>query len=304
MGGGVPLGRFPSPLRYPGGKGKVANFMKLLFLENGLVGGEYVEPYAGGASVALSLLFEEYASHVHINDIDRSVYAFWSAVLNQPAELCGRIWDATLTMDEWHVQRAIQSDPDPEPLDLAFSTFFMNRCNRSGIISGGVIGGQDQTGTWKIDARFNRLDLTRRIEKVARYRDRISLSNEDALDFLEPWTNEDAEAALIYLDPPYYVKGEGLYENFYEHEHHVAIAKRVKGLAVPWVVSYDAAPQILKMYGFARSTKYSLSYSAADRYKGSEIMFFSPRLTVPQVDTPALVAPDTVAATLMRVVGV
>ncbi|HVF74593.1 MAG TPA: DNA adenine methylase [Acidimicrobiales bacterium] len=297
----MPLGRFPSPLRYPGGKGKVANFMKLLFLENGLVGGEYVEPYAGGASVALSLLFEEYASHVHINDINRSVYAFWWAVLNHPGELCRRIWDAQLTMDEWHVQRAVQNDADADPLDRAFSTFFMNRCNRSGIIGGGVIGGQDQTGTWKIDARFNREDLTRRIEKIARYRDRISLSDQDALAFLEPWVSGDAKASLIYLDPPYYVKGEGLYENFYEHEHHVAIADRVKALAGPWVVSYDAAPEILKLYNFARPTKYSLSYSAADRYKGSEIMFFSKGLRIPTVDTPALVSPEIVSEKLLGV---
>ena len=179
--------RFPSPLRYPGGKGKVANFMKLLFTENDFVGWDYVEPYAGGASVALALLFEDYAAHVHINDINRSVYAFWRVVLDQPDELCARILDTRVSTAEWRRQRKVQMAVDPAPLDLAFSTFFLNRTNRSGIITGGIIGGQGQDGTWKLDARYNKSDLVRRIQKVARFRGRITLTQLDAFEFLEPW---------------------------------------------------------------------------------------------------------------------
>lgn len=281
------LDLFPSPLRYPGGKRKVANFVKLLLLDNEFTGGEYVEPYAGGASVALALLFESYASHIHINDIDRSVHAFWRTVLDDTDELCKRIRDTKVTIAEWHRQRAVQAADDVCEIDLAFSTFFMNRCNRSGIISGGIIGGKQQTGGWKLDARYNKDDLIRRIEKVARFRSRISLTDEDAHDFLGTWTTPPDEATFIYLDPPYYVKGEGLYENFYEHEHHVAIAKRVRQLKTPWLVSYDAAPEILELYPRAASRRYSLSYSAADRYSGREVMFFSRRMVVPDVDSPA-----------------
>jgi DNA adenine methylase len=281
------LDLFPSPLRYPGGKRKVANFVKLLFLDNELTGGEYVEPYAGGASVALALLFESYASHIHINDIDRSVHAFWRTVLDDTDELCKRIRDTKVTITEWHRQRAVQAADDVYEIDLAFSTFFMNRCNRSGIITGGIIGGKQQTGGWKLDARYNKEDLIRRIEKVARFRSRISLTDEDAHDFLSTWTTSPGEATFIYLDPPYYVKGEGLYENFYEHAHHVAIAKRVRQLKTPWLVSYDAAPEILELYPRAASRRYNLSYSAADRYSGREVMFFSRHMVVPDVDSPA-----------------
>src|SRR5215218_6813135 len=93
---------FHSPLRYPGGKRKVANFIKLLMLENDLVGHAYAEPYAGGGSVALSLLYEEFASEIHINDLNQSVFAFWNAVLNETEALCRRISDVTVTMQEWH----------------------------------------------------------------------------------------------------------------------------------------------------------------------------------------------------------
>lgn len=281
------LDLFPSPLRYPGGKRKVSNFVKLLLLENDLTGGEYVEPYAGGASVALALLFESYASHIHINDIDRSVYAFWHAVLEDTDRLCARIRNTKVTITQWYRQRAVQAATDPDELDLAFSTFFMNRCNRSGIITGGIIGGKDQNGPWKLDARYNKADLIRRIEKIARFRSRISLTSTDAHDFLTTWTTPPDEPTFIYLDPPYYVKGAGLYENFYEHEHHVEIAKRVRQLKTPWIVSYDAAPEILEFYSGAASYRYNLNYSAAGRYSGSEVMFFSNRLFIPDVDSPA-----------------
>lgn len=279
--------RFPSPLRYPGGKGKIGNFLKLLFTKNRLAGAHYAEPYAGGASVALQLLFEEYAGHIHINDINRSVHAFWKAVLENPDALCSRISSVRISMAEWRRQRDVQLATSPSPLDLAFSTFFLNRTNRSGIIRGGVIGGQDQGGPWKLDARFNRSDLIRRIHRIARYKSRISLTNLDAVDFLRICYPAISSRKIAYLDPPYYVKGSGLYESFYQHDNHVEISELVAGLGGPWIVSYDAAPQILKLYKGHPRTSYGLKYSAADRYSGSEVMFFSSDLLVPKVRSPA-----------------
>lgn len=290
--------RFPSPLRYPGGKGKVANFMKLVFLANDLVGHEYVEPYAGGASVALSLLYEDYASHIHINDLDPAVFAFWAAVLDQTDDLCKRIRDTKVTVAEWERQRAVQSAKAPEPLDLAFSTFFMNRTNRSGIITGGIIGGRDQTGNWKLDARYNRDDLIRRINKVARFSSRITLTCQDALEFLDTWCLK-AEDAFVYLDPPYFQKGGDLYRNYYEKQDHEAVAATVDRLKVPWIVSYDADPAVLSLYASRRSVEYSLSYSAAQRVRGSEVMFFASGLQVPVGDSPACVPGDIVDAALL-----
>lgn len=280
--------RYHSPLRYPGGKGKVANFVKLLFLENDLLGAEYVEPYAGGASVALSLLFEDFASHVHINDINRGVYSFWSAVLDDTERLCARITDTPLTIEVWQKQRTIQQAEDPDPLDLAFSTFFLNRTNRSGIISGGVIGGQDQTGPWRIGARWNVSELVRRVQKVARFGSRVTLTQLDASTLLEDWCAEDAPHALVYLDPPYYVKGGALYDNFYAHDDHVEIADKVRRLTRPWVVSYDAAPEVLEIYcELAEPWLYSLHYSAHGRHAGSEVMFFCDGMKLPETASPA-----------------
>jgi DNA adenine methylase len=290
---------FVSPLRYPGGKGKVANFLKLTFLKNQLVGHQYVELYAGGASVALALLFEEYTPRVHINDLNRSVHAFWAAVLNHTDELCARIHDTPVSMDEWHRQKAVQLDGDAGTLDLGFSTFFLNRTNRSGIIQGGVIGGKAQTGSWKLDARFNKPDLVARIKRIARYRSRIQLTRCDAATYLKTVAQQLPAKAFFFLDPPYYVKGEGLYEHSYQHEDHVQIAQLLRGVKKPWVVSYDAAQQILDLYEDYSSIRYDLSYSAHSRYRGSEAIFLSPDLELPEVSSPSGVGSRVLSTALL-----
>lgn len=287
---------YPSPLRYPGGKGKLANFIKLVMLENGLVGSEYVETYAGGAAVALSLLFEEYATHIHINDLNRSVYAFWNAVLNETDKLCDRIERARVSIPEWRRQRRVQTNEEADPLDLAFSTFFLNRTSRSGILNGGIIGGHSQTGEWKIDARWKSRDLIRRIQRIARFKTRITLTKLDAADYLRERL-PDVGRPFLYLDPPYYVKGSKLYEHFYGHDDHVEIASLVQGLDVPWIVSYDAAPPIVEIYAAYQQISYDLIYSAGARQHGREVMFFSDRLRIPETDSPSMIHPSVVAAT-------
>lgn len=283
------MSRFNTPLRYPGGKGKLTDFIRLVFEQNKLTDGHYVEPYAGGAGIAFSLLFLEYAIHIHLNDINKSVYSFWHSVLNEADELCKMIQDCEVTMDEWYKQKNIQCNPSQHTqLELGFSTFFLNRTNRSGIIKGGVIGGKNQDGKWKLDARFTKPDLIGRIKKIALYSDRISLYNQDAETFIQTIMPELPIKTLIYLDPPYYVKGEGLYENHYKHQDHARVARLVKTIAnKKWIVSYDNAPEICEFYrGFPQIT-YGLNYSAQSRYTGSEVMFFSPDLIIPDVENPS-----------------
>ncbi len=293
---GLVPSRYPSPLRYPGGKGKVANYVKLLLLQNDMLGVDYVEPYAGGASVGLSLLFEDYASTIHINDLNRSVHAFWHAALYQTDELCALIRTARLEVDEWERQRALQDDLSVSGLQLGFSTFYLNRTNRSGIISGGgVIGGKAQDGTWKIDARFNREDLIQRIRKVSRFSSRIRLTRSDAYELLSDLSTVEPDGStFVYLDPPYFVKGEGLYDNFYEPSDHRRIAEAVQDLSCPWLISYDAAPQILDLYKAQRSLRYSLLHTASSTRLGSEVMFFSPELILPDSNTAAGISADQV----------
>ena len=282
---------FYSPLRYPGGKRKLTNYMKLILGQNDLIGAHYIEPYAGGSAVALALLFEGYAAHIHINDLSRSVYAFWYSVLFETESLCRRIRETPVTVDEWHHQRAIQDHASEAPLlDLGFSTFFMNRTNWSGIITGGMIGGKNQRGSYKLDARYNAKDLIDRIKRVASHRAQIGVYHQHASLFISDVLPTLSHNALVYLDPPYYSKGKDLYENDYDYEDHKSVADLVRGMDQPWVVTYENTPEIECLYEDCRRIEYQLSYSAAGRYSGSELMFFCDELTVPTVADPARVS--------------
>lgn len=245
--------------------------------------GHYAEPYAGGAGVALELLFLEYASVIHINDIDPAVYAFWTSILEYPEEFVRLIHDTPVTMTNWQKAKAIiNADPDEvNVLELGFATFFLNRTNRSGILKAGVIGGKKQAGDWKLDARFNKQDLIKRIVKIANFSNRIHVSNLDAIDFLDHLDGTLPERSLVYLDPPYYVKGAGLYRNFYDHEDHVSIKNRLDTFEKPWLVSYDNVPEIKEIYDQYRRDEYVLSYTAQEKKRGAEVMIYSDVLNKP-----------------------
>ena len=174
-------------------------------------------------------------------------------------------------------------------LELGFSTFFLNRTNRSGILKGGVIGGKNQTGNWKIDARFNKSDLIQRIQRIARYAKRISVHNLDAVQFLQTILPTLPQKTLVYLDPPYFNRGHDLYENHYNEQDHTNIATLVSKIKQPWLVSYDGCDQIDMLYKAYRSIHYHISYSARERYAGSEVIFFSKKLAAPEINDPTAV---------------
>lgn len=274
---------FSTPLRYPGGKGKFAHFIKQVFEVNGLHDGHYAEPYAGGAGVALELMFHEYASVIHINDLDPAIYAFWHSVVHHTDDISKVITDTPVTMKNWHRFKAVLDNPeDCSVVDLAMATFFLNRTNRSGILKAGVIGGKEQAGKWKLDVRFNKPELIKRIELIGKYKNRIKIYNEDALGFINNIIPTLPKKSLTYLDPPYYIKGSGLYRNFYVHDDHVQIANALGSIDKPWIVSYDNVSEIKDIYTNYRQDEYFLSYTAQQKKKGSEVMIYGPTILAPE----------------------
>lgn len=276
------MSRYKTPLRYPGGKQKLAPFISELIEENGLLGGHYVEPYVGGAGVAIDLLLGGLVSHIHLNDSCKGIYAFWRSVLTNTDELCTRISRASLTVEEWRKQKQVFARPtDFSQIDLGFSTFFLNRCNRSGILSGGLIGGLSQDGEWNMDARFPRNELIRRIEAIALKKKAISVRGWDAERFIREYLPCVPLKALVYLDPPYFRKADRLYLNHYAPGDHAQIAQVIqREIRHQWVVSYDNAPEIIAFYMKRRSFEYDLQYHASRAYRGREIIILSDALRV------------------------
>lgn len=262
----------------------MAAYVKNLLKVNRLLDGEYVEPYAGGAAIALELLFHEYVQRIHINDISRPVHAFWKSVLHQTEELCQLVIGTPLTVKAWDIQkRVLANQAEHDDLSLGFATFFLNRTNRSGILNAGIIGGRDQTGPWKIDARFNPSELTYRIRAIASMKERISLTCQDALQFLKSSIRRWPDKTLIYLDPPYYVKGRDLYYDFYQHKNHEEVAQFVKQKITrqKWIVSYDNVQPIRDLYYGCPYVIYDIGYTARSARRGDEVMFFGGGLEIP-----------------------
>lgn len=259
------------------------SLMAAIIQENGLARMPYAEPFAGGCGLALTLLYNGYVSDIHINDIDPSIWSFWDSVLNRTDELVELIWNADLSIDGWRLQRErlLEGRVD-NPLELGFAAFYLNRTNRSGIIKGaGVIGGLAQAGTYKLDCRFNREDLVRRIQRVAKYKKRIHLTRMDALDFLENIDQQLPRKAMLCIDPPYFHKGSSLYTSFYRPSDHADLANVIQSLDRPWVVTYDNTPEIVSLYAAQERFTFDVSYSVQTKRAACELLVASPGLLLP-----------------------
>lgn len=276
---------FNSPLRYPGGKNKLSAFIAKICVDNN-INGHYVEPYSGGASVALFLLLEGYVNKITINDKDRSIYAFWHSVLNKTNELCKMIENAELTVEEWKKQREVQlNKKKANLLELGFSTFYLNRTNRSGIINAGLMGGVEQNGNYLMNCRFNKTELINRIRLIAKKKKQIRLYKKDAIKLIDKIQSESLnENVVFYFDPPYYLKASSLYMNYYEDKNHKKVSDKIKAIRnIKWIISYDNVPEIQKLYSECPQKEFSFKHTAYEVREGKEILFFSKNIIQPQI---------------------
>lgn len=281
--------RTSSPLRYPGGKTQLTSFVRNLLITNNIVEGTYIEPFAGGAGVAIQLLLDGDVNSIVINDYDKSIYSIWYSILNNTEKFISLISNTPITIDEWHKQKAIylRNKNRQNSLEGAFATFFLNRTNVSGIISGGPIGGMNQTGKYKIDCRFNKVDLIRKIRLIADRRENITLYRKDALELIDIINeNYDTDSTLIFFDPPYYVQGKNLYLSFYSNNSHKKLFEKIGILNdFYWITTYDYAPQISEIYhNVNQKYEYELSYSVNKKRKAKEFMFASEKIKIDSFD--------------------
>lgn len=273
--------RGASPLRYPGGKSAMTGLLAQIRKLNGLRNHAVAEPFAGGAGASLSLLYLEETKKIFINDADPAIYDFWWSLVSQPKRFLDYLSNAEITIEEWHLQRDVYKNPDRvSRVRRGFATFFLNRCNHSGIMKAGPIGGMNQNGKWKLDARFNKENLKRRCGKVSEYRNRIDVSPHDGIKFFD---KVDGDTTMFFIDPPYFEKGRTLYLDCLEDDYHQVLADRLKAMRdKAWVLTYDDCPEIRAMYeNWAYIRSYSLPYAVNSRRRGNEVLIVPKWIRLP-----------------------
>lgn len=266
-----------SPLRYPGGKVKLYPFMEQLIRQNTVDPPIYVEPFAGGAGLALELLFNGNVERIMINDLDPAIYSFWYSITNEETFylFINRVNEVDININEWKIQKDIYMHQDiHNKLELGFATFFLNRCNRSGILKAGPIGGQKQNGNYRIDCRFNKDRLIPLLRKIYDNRNRINVTNLNAEEFIE-YIDMNYDNLFIYLDPPYVDKGYQLYKNSFTKEDHVSLSKKIKKLKNKWFVTYDNTDLIKELYSDCKTEIFNIQYSAGSKRVENEIAVYS-----------------------------
>ena len=274
-----------SPLRYPGGKTQLAQFVMNLLKINGLNNITYAEPFAGGFGAGLELLFNNKVKSVIINDYDIAIYSIWYAILNETERFVEDIYNTKINIQEWEKQKNNYRNLYGEKkysYELAFATYFLNRTNRSGIITGGPIGGKNQSGAYKIDCRFNINSLTKKILEIGEYKNKIQLYNLEANDLIENIILKYlSDEIFVFFDPPYYEQGKNLYTNFFEHKNHVDLKEKIKLLdEYFWIMTYDNKKEILDIYKDYHKYLYSINYYATKVKKAKEILIHSDKVKV------------------------
>lgn len=280
-----------SPLRYPGGKSCLYPLLTRILSTNNLERGHYAEPYAGGAGLALALLVNGHVSDIHINDLDPAIWSIWNSIIFETEAFLDLMQKTPITVDTWREQKSIYQDCDVKnSLALGFAAFFLNRTNRSGIIgSGGVLGGFNQIGNYLIDCRFNKVGLSKRISRIAKYRDLIHLSNLDAVEFMKHCKETLPANSLLCIDPPYFAKGASLYANSYQPSDHDFVASEILKLdssnlincRMKYIVTYDNVEQIKTLYRSRKQYTFNLNYSAQVKRIGTELLVASKGITIP-----------------------
>ena len=263
-----------SPLRYPGGKAALAGLFADLIKYLGIRNCTYVEPYAGGAGAGIALLREGIVKRLVINDIDPAVHAFWRQVVDHNTALVDWIAEVPLTLDEWRRQREVYRSRAADQAALGRAFFYLNRTNRSGVLNAGVIGGQAQTGGYRIDARFNRETLCGRVQAIGDLRSVIEVTALDGRTVIQRHARR--KSSFLYIDPPYVHAGSQLYLNAFEARDHQALAEAVDRISeAHWLMTYDESPFIERLYAGHFQGRLSLNYSARYPGKASELLVAS-----------------------------
>tara|TARA_R110002051_G_scaffold136798_1_gene209357 strand:+ start:190 stop:1062 length:873 start_codon:yes stop_codon:yes gene_type:complete len=266
-----------SPFRYPGGKGFLSGYFANVFEDFETGPKHYAEPFCGGAGSAWNLLADQKVDEIHLNDADIRIYSAWKAILHENDRFCERLSDVTVDIETWNAARSLLTNYSGKAYDfeLGFATYFVNRTSRAGIILGsGPIGGYKQAGDWKMDARFYRETMLKRIKWIGSQKRRVKLKNQEALTFLKGAAKRLPIARTLYfVDPPYVQAGGRLYLNAMTEKKHRALGEYLKSdILKHWILTYDDDPLIREIYRGRHFSKLAVNYSLSRIRKESEVL--------------------------------
>lgn len=281
--------RYLSPLRYPGGKATMGSWLAELFARqySRLPLEIWIEPFAGGAGAALTLLERDAVAEAWITDANPGIAAFWRSVVANGAAMAARIERTTVTMALWEKCREMLDAPrSVDAFELGYAAFIVNRCSRSGIVAvnAGPMGGRTQSGRWTLGSRFNAGALAERVRRVHELGQggRLVVTEGDGIGRIEDLNGSGIdEEVFVFADPPYLREGNRLYAAGMSSAEHARLANALNASSAHWTLTYDdeaIVPEVL--YPERRVLEYSIRNTANRARVAREFAVFSPWLEV------------------------
>jgi DNA adenine methylase len=234
-----------SPFRYPGGKTWLVPDVTLWLSRKHRKAGHFVELFAGGGIVGLTVAAEGLADHVTMIELDPDVASVWHTIFSDDAEwLARRILAFDLTSE--HLQETL-SQPTATTREKAFQTILKNRTYHGGILAPGsapLKSGENGKG---IASRWYPTTLARRIRNLIPLRDRITFIEGDALAYLED--HLDDKAITFFIDPPYTAPGKSAGKRLYRFFDidHARLFDLCKATSADFMMTYDDAESVRVM---------------------------------------------------------
>jgi DNA adenine methylase len=251
--------------RYPGGKGKIScHIVRRLdqLLEKNY---QYREPFFGGGSIGLQIINNPNIKNIWINDRDIGIAYLWTAVIQHPEELKERILDFKPTVDSFfQFRNELINNHSEDVIDFAFKKLAIQQISYSGlgVKSGGPLGGVKQKSNYKIDCRWSPSYICGKIDFLHRKFKEKTIHRESctSFDFVN-LIEDETFRSLLYLDPPYYVKGNELYQYGFSEDDHARLSDVLKKTKHAWLLSYDDCPQIRELYKWATIETLDVTYN-------------------------------------------
>jgi DNA adenine methylase len=283
--------------RYPGGKSKLKDVIipqLNLYANNDI---EYREPFFGGGGIGLDFLNCHPKLHnIWINDKDTGIACLWTSVIQFPEYLKQKVKNFIPSISQFDefkkelTQNSLFPMQQNEIVEHGFKKLAIHQMSYSGLgtKSGGPLGGRRgliQSVKYPINCRWSPTYICKKIDKIHTQLSRHTIKNQSCtcLDFEN--IISDNTNALIYLDPPYYIKGNSLYQCGLTVEDHQRLARLLKQSRHLWVLSYDDCEEIKKLYDWAHiqpinNVNYTITKSRQSPKIKSELLIYPRNFTL------------------------